>query len=173
MKPGRGIRTRFSDDLLWLAYATLEYIDFTGDTKILDIETPYLKGEILKEGEDERYDRYIESGNTGTIYEHCIKAIEKSLNFGEHGLPKIGSGDWNDGMNEVGNKGKGESIWLGFFLYNILPQWSHLTQAPSGTIGISLLSIKGTFITPYFFFLKTLIISPTYSLNSLLIKLVS
>lgn len=119
----RGIRTRFSDDLLWLAYATLEYIDFTGDTKILDIETPYLKGETLKEGEDERYDRYIESEKTGTIYEHCIKAIEKSLNFGEHGLPKIGSGDWNDGMSEVGNKGKGESIWLGFFLYNILDRF--------------------------------------------------
>ena len=108
----RGIRTRFSDDLLWLVYATLEYIDFTGDNEILNIETPYLKGKILEQGIDERYDKYIESDKIGTIYEHCIKSIEKSLNFGKHGLPKIGSGDWNDGMNEVGNKGKGESVWL-------------------------------------------------------------
>jgi len=119
----RGIRTRFSDDLLWLVYATLEYIDFTGDNEFLNIETPYLKGKILEQGIDERYDKYIESDKIGTIYEHCIKSIERSLNFGEHGLPKIGSGDWNDGMNEVGNKGKGESVWLGFFLYNILDRF--------------------------------------------------
>ena len=119
----RGIRTRFSDDLLWLVFVTIEYIKFTGDTSILEIETPYLTGPILEEGQDEKYDKYIQSEKTGTIYDHCIKAIEKSLQFGEHGLPKIGSGDWNDGMNEVGNKGKGESIWLGFFLYYILDKF--------------------------------------------------
>ena len=124
----RGIRTRFSDDLLWLVYATLEYMDFTGDNQILDIETPYLKGQILEQGIDERYDRYIESEKMGTIYEHCVKAIEKSLNFGEHGLPRIGSGDWNDGMSEVGNKGKGESVWLGFFLYNILDRFIKILE---------------------------------------------
>ena len=117
---GRGIRTRFSDDLLWLAFLTIEYIKFTGDKSILDIETPFLKGEELQEGQDERYDKYSPSEEKGTIYNHCIRAIERSLNFGENGLPKIGSGDWNDGFSTVGNKGKGESIWLGFFLYDIL-----------------------------------------------------
>ena len=115
-----GIRTRFSDDLLWLAFVTIEYIKFTGNKSILDIETPFLKGDILQEGEDERYDRYLESEEQGSIYNHCIRAIEKSLSFGDNGLPKIGSGDWNDGFSTVGNKGKGESIWLGFFLYYIL-----------------------------------------------------
>ena len=124
----RGIRTRFSDDLLWLPYLTLEYIDFTGDETLLDIETPYLKGEILKQNVDEKYDKYISSEEKGTIYEHCIKAIEKSLNFGENGLPKIGSGDWNDGFSTVGNKGKGESIWLGFFLYNILDRFTKICE---------------------------------------------
>ncbi len=116
----RGIRTRFSDDLLWLVFLTIEYIKFTGDKEILNIETPFLKGEILQKGQDEKYDKYIESEEKGSIYNHCIRAIEKSLDFGENGLPKIGSGDWNDGFSTVGNKGKGESVWLGFFLYNIL-----------------------------------------------------
>ena len=119
----RGIRTRFSDDLLWLVYLTIEYIEFTSDTSILEIETPYLRGKILEDNQDEKYDKYVSGEKIGTIYQHCIKAIEKSLQFGEHGIPKIGSGDWNDGMNEVGNKGKGESIWLGFFLYNILDKF--------------------------------------------------
>ncbi len=119
-KHGRGIRTRFSDDLLWLAYLTIEYIEFTGDKSILDIETSYLQGQMLEPNQDERYDKYSPSKEQGTIYKHCIKAIEKSLDFGENGLPKIGSGDWNDGFSTVGNKGRGESIWLGFFLYHIL-----------------------------------------------------
>ena len=120
---GRGIRTRFSDDLLWLPYLVLQYIHFTGDNSILDIETPYLKGAILEEGVDERYDQYLPSENQESIYLHCIKAIEKSFNFGENGLPKIGSGDWNDGFSTVGNKGRGESVWLGFFLYHILDEF--------------------------------------------------
>lgn len=119
-KHGRGIRTRFSDDLLWLAYLTTEYIEFTGDKSILNIETNYLEGEVLAENQDERYDKYNTSSEKISIYQHCIKAIEKSINFGENGLPKIGSGDWNDGFSTVGNKGKGESVWLGFFLYDIL-----------------------------------------------------
>ncbi len=119
----RGIRTRFSDDLLWLPYVTLEYINCTADKSILDIEVPYLQGEILQENKDEKYDKYKESNISESIYKHCIKAIEKSLNFGEHGIPKIGSGDWNDGFSTVGNKGRGESVWLGFFLYKILEKF--------------------------------------------------
>ena len=119
----RGIRTKFSDDLLWLVYLTCEYIEFTGDYSILDEQTPYLTGKLLEENEDERYDKYTQSKITESIYEHCKKAIEKSLNFGENGLPKIGTGDWNDGFSTVGNKGKGESVWLGFFLYNVLDRF--------------------------------------------------
>ena len=119
-KLGRGIRTRFSDDLLWLPYLVLEYIKFTGDYSLLEEETPYVVGEILKDEEEERYDKYLESEEKESIYIHCIRAIEKSFNFGENGLPKIGTGDWNDGFSTVGNKGKGESVWLGFFLYKIL-----------------------------------------------------
>ena len=89
----RGIRTRFSDDLLWLVYLLEEYIDVTGDFSILDIEVPYLQGEILKENEEERYDVYKESSLKGDIYEHSIRAIEKALNFGENNLPKIGTVD--------------------------------------------------------------------------------
>lgn len=116
----RGIRTRFSDDLLWLVFVTEEYIDVSEDTGILDIKTPYLQGKVLEENEEERYDLYKEASVQETIYEHCIRAIDKALNFGEHGIPKIGTGDWNDGFSAVGNKGKGESVWLGFFLYTVI-----------------------------------------------------
>ena len=116
----RGIRTRFSDDLLWLCYLVYEYINYTNDYSILDIKEPYVMGELLPEGIDERYDVYLESQLKEDVYTHCIRAIDRSLNFGENGLPKIGSGDWNDGLNTVGNKQKGESIWLGFFIYDIL-----------------------------------------------------
>ena len=112
----RGIRTRFSDDLLWLCYVVYEYLNYTGDYSILDIEIPYLKGELLKDGVDERYDIFLQGEEKEPLYNHCIRAIEKSLNFGENGLPKIGSGDWNDGLNTVGNKKRGESVWLRFFL---------------------------------------------------------
>lgn len=111
----KGIRTRFSDDLLWLPYVTTDYIRFTNDYSILDVVTKYKQGELLNEGIDECYDKYQDANVEGTIYEHCIKAIEYSLKFGDNGLPKIGSGDWNDGFSTVGNKGKGESVWLRIF----------------------------------------------------------
>lgn len=124
----RGIRTRFSDDLLWLVYSVCEYIEFTGDYSILDEVTPYIKGNILNDNEDEKYDLYMRSEKEESIYKHCINAIEKSLKFGENGLPKIGSGDWNDGFSTVGNKGNGESVWLGFFLYNILDRFDKICE---------------------------------------------
>ncbi len=124
----RGIRTKFSDDLLWLPYLTCEYIEFTGDESILGEITPYLTGEQLKENEDERYNKFEFSKEEGSILEHCIKAIERSLNFGENGLPKIGSGDWNDGFSNVGTKGIGESVWLGFFLYDILDRFTKIMK---------------------------------------------
>ena len=129
----RGIRTRFSDDLLWLCYVVCEYIKQTKDYSILEIEEPYIKGDLLPEGTDEKYDLYLESNIKENVYMHCIRAIEKSLNFGENGLPKIGSGDWNDGLNTVGNKNKGESIWLGFFIYDILKKFIPICENMNDT----------------------------------------
>lgn len=123
-----GIRTRFSDDLLWLPFVTEEYIKVTGDYSILKEKAPYLEDEPLREGEDERYTIVNQSSKEGTIYEHCIKAIEKSLRFGANNIPLMGSGDWNDGMSTVGNKGKGESVWLGWFLYKILSDFEELAN---------------------------------------------
>ncbi len=115
-----GVRTRFSDDLLWLPYAALEYIDFTGDMSILNEEEMYLKADELQENEIDRVDIYDVYENKGTVFEHCVKAIERASRFGPNNLPLIKSGDWNDGMNKVGQKEVGESVWLGFFLYDIL-----------------------------------------------------
>ena len=116
----KGIRTRISDDLLWLPYVTADYIYFTEDYGILEEETTYKVGEVLPNGQNERYDFYKDSDFKESLYKHCIKAIEKTLDFGAHGLPKIGTGDWNDGLSNVGAEGKGESVWLGFFMYAVL-----------------------------------------------------
>lgn len=119
----KGIRSKYSDDLLWLPLGVAKYVKVTGDKDILNHEVPFIESEILKENEKERYEFPKISKESGTVYEHCIRAIEKSLIFGERGLPLMAGGDWNDGMNKVGHKGKGESVWLGWFIATVLKKF--------------------------------------------------
>lgn len=147
----RGIRTRFSDDLLWMPYATAKYIQHTHDAAILDEQARYLTGPLLDDGEDEptaspakpvsgkdarkvggQDERFMvphESGTQGDLYEHCCRALDRSLKVGKHGLPLMGTGDWNDGMNRVGREGIGESVWVGMFLCAILGDFIPLCEA--------------------------------------------
>ena len=126
---GKGTRTRVSDDFLWLPYVTAEYVRITGDTAILDEDIPFLEAPVLQAFETERYSAPGLSGTTATLFEHCLRAVERALRFGVHGLPFMGSGDWNDSMNTVGNRGLGESVWLGWFLTTILDKFAPLCRA--------------------------------------------
>ncbi len=123
---GRGVRTRFSDDLLWLPFVTAEYVAASGDVSILNESIPFLKGEALRTGETERYGQYETSAGEFSLYEHCRRALAKGATTGAHGLPLMGTGDWNDGMNLVGAEGRGESIWLGWFLHATLERFASL-----------------------------------------------
>lgn len=124
----KGTRTKFSDDLLWLVYVTNYYVKVTGDKSILDEQVSFVEGVELEDYEDEKYIEFEYSKNSASLFAHCIFSIEHAIKFGEHGLILMGSGDWNDGMNEVGNKGKGESVWLSWFLYKILVDFSPICR---------------------------------------------
>ena len=130
---GRGVRTQCSDDYLWLPFATCFYVSSTGDSDILNESIPFIKGRPVNKDEDSYYDLHSRSQETASLYEHCVRAIRRGLRFGEHGLPLMGSGDWNDSMNMVGIKGKGESVWLGFFLYKILMQFAEVARLRGDT----------------------------------------
>jgi len=138
---GRGVRTHFSDDLVWLPYVIDHYVNVTCDREIFDIEVPYLTMRHLNPDEHEIYDLPKVSSEVGSIYDHCVRALRRACTKGVHGLPLIGSGDWNDGMNRVGIEGKGESVWLAWFLIATLRKFAvHADNKPDPAVRDELLT---------------------------------
>ena len=125
---GRGVRSRISDDSVWLPYAVIHYLEVTGDAALLDEIVPFLDGPAIPPGQDDAYFQPAISARQGTLFEHCARALDRSLSVGAHGLPLIGTGDWNDGMNRVGHEGRGESVWLGWFLHATLWEFARLAD---------------------------------------------
>ena len=126
---GQGVRTRISDDVVWLAYCVVQYIETTGDAAVLEEQIPFLEGRVLRPEEHDAFFMPGISDETATLFEHCARALDHGLPVGEHGLPLFGTGDWNDGMNRVGEKGKGESVWLGWFLQATLISFAPMAMA--------------------------------------------
>jgi cyclic beta-1,2-glucan synthetase len=131
---GRGVRTRCSDDMLWLPYVVAEYVTSTGDDSILSEQVPFLRADLLRRDEHDRYAQYEPAPGLAPLVEHCRRALERGSTYGRHGLPLMGDGDWNDGMNRVGSQGRGESVWLAWFLFATIHRFAGLCERANDTV---------------------------------------